>query len=324
MISSDNALDVLRIRLSTFVETQGPDIFKNRAKCIPLLKDALASEALEAKAIIAAFESNVSGILAYCARHATTDTTMDTYLSSLAQKEKLSIELARWVVESWAIALEAVGESLKSRETHVVPPVLYAPPMAQAKQPSDQDTPRPKHKNFDGAASPMPMPIRLGSMGGVKSTEAQVPPEMHLPASTYSRISAKFRLPHSFRDWNLKARVPDKTTRMLLFGCITGGLSGLLAGLLPFAGVAGAMTIGVAVFSLSAMLYFRKWSGRAFKKPPVAAWAVVGMIAPCSPFFSYSHYYAIEVSMKWIIYSAAIGLIGAFLLALVFYPRKRL
>ncbi|MFA4986521.1 MAG: hypothetical protein WC712_08060 [Candidatus Brocadiia bacterium] len=287
MTSSDKTLGVLRIRLATFVETQGTDILKDRAKCIPLLRDALASEAPEAKAIIAAFDSNVPGILAGSVTHATADITMDILKSNLAQKERLSTDLAGWVVESWAIALGIVGESRKNSETHVVPPVLYAPPMAHAKHPSDRDASRPRHKNFDSAASPMPMPIRLGSMGGVRSTEAQATPEMHVPTGHLAHTVKKFKFPHlSTAGWSLRSQGWREITSMVVFGSLTGGFSGLLAGMLyAWIGLIGAIVVSAIVFTISSLLYYRLRRTLPDSKPPVLAWTGLGIAIGCLMFF---------------------------------------
>ncbi|MFA4986520.1 MAG: hypothetical protein WC712_08055 [Candidatus Brocadiia bacterium] len=194
-------------------------------------------------------------------------------------------------------------------------------PDAPSHGPSSHADSRPSHKKFDGGLSPMPMPARLGSMGGVKSTEADTAPEMHVPTGHLAHEVKKFKLSHlSSAGWNLKSR----TSGVVAFGCITGAIAGLLAGVAyALVGLIGSIFVGGLVFTLSSWLFGRKQKTPAFPNPPVLAWTFLGLAIGGTMFFPEYHGHADCFIIRRIIDAIAIALMGSFILTAIFQRRRK-
>ncbi|MFA4986519.1 MAG: hypothetical protein WC712_08050 [Candidatus Brocadiia bacterium] len=215
MVQTNKSSDELRARLAKFVATHGTDILKDREKAIPHVKEALASDSPEAKAIIAALNSNIPADLVSITNRATAVIMMDMLRLKLAGKERISDGMARWGIESWALALGIIGASHtegranpftnpklhepsktgssgppkapKAQEPPpIVPPVLYAPPRdhSHLSQPEEVQHHQTFSKGPQDPPSPFsPQPLKMKITAQLDNVREQVPPSIHLPST---------------------------------------------------------------------------------------------------------------------------------------------
>jgi hypothetical protein len=113
----------VRQRLCEIVAKRGPSICDDARRCEALLRDLCGEHRREINVLVAALKERIPIDLLSASDGIPKELLLSRFTVRLHENQGVTEELARWAVESWALALSRIGEAeLELIETSHVQP----------------------------------------------------------------------------------------------------------------------------------------------------------------------------------------------------------
>jgi hypothetical protein len=180
--------DQPREALGELIARYGPGLADDPRRCEAMLRDHAGEYRREVSALVVALREGVPGDLQRTPGGVPPETRLAALATRLADQSGLDRDLARWAVESWALALGIIPAPL------IIPrPATPPPPSHPMPDPAQVGSPWPPRPGVTPII-PVPQPAPVPFYPSPPRPQAAHVAQYHPPARQWTRVSSTFTL----------------------------------------------------------------------------------------------------------------------------------